>query len=211
MLKENTYKGMTNQCPFKTEPLVEVYKILCNLEAPYLWIKCRYDEEELYYISDMVASAGVVSGWTNNGGWELPDRCEDIINLRLIRIKQDKEYVIEKQVAISSTTRKAVITADELMRRYDIRIPTEEELALEQFEDGIPGHITTTEEEITKLKAEVEEYEKEVMKSTIQKEIYAGLVSELSLKISISERKIECGKKHINELLEKLSNLTLKV
>jgi hypothetical protein len=210
MLKENTYKKMVNQCPFTAEPLVEVYKRLCNLEAPYLWVKSRYDEE-LYYISDIKASEGELSGWTNIGGWEMPERCEDVIDLRLLRIKQDKEYAIEQQIALSRTNPKTVITADELMKRSGIRIPTDQELALEEFDDGLPGHITTDEEKVVKLQKEVEEYEKEIMTCIIQNEVYADVVGELSLKVYSNENKIKYRKKRIKELLSEINNLTSNV
>jgi hypothetical protein len=211
MLKENTYKKMVNQCPFTAEPLVEVYKRLCNLEAPYLWVKIRHEDEELYYISDIKASEGVLSGWTNSGGWEMPECCEDIINLQLLRIKQDKEYAIEQQIALSRTNRKTVITADELMKRSGIRIPTEQELALEEFDDGLPGHITTNEEKVVKLQKEVEECEKEIMTRIIQNEAYADIVGELSLKVYSNENKIEYRKKRIKKLLSEINNLTSNV
>lgn len=210
MLKENTYKKMVNQCPFTAEPLVEVYKRLCNLEAPYLWVKSGY-EEELYYISDIKTSEGVLSGWTNSGGWEMPERCEDVISLQLLRIKQDKEYAIEQQIALSRTNPKIVITADELMKRSGIRIPTDQELALEEFDDGLPGHIATNEEKVVKLQKEVEEYEKEIMTRIIQNEVYADVLGELSLKVYSNENKIKCMEKRIKELLSEINNLAVNL
>jgi hypothetical protein len=82
---------------------------------------------------------------------------------------------------------------------------------LEEFDDGLPGHITTDEEKVVKLQKEVEEYEKEIMTRIIQNEVYADVVGELSLKIYSNENKIEYRKKRIKKLLSEINNLAVNL
>jgi hypothetical protein len=150
---------------------------------------------------------GVLSDYWNNSGWELPGRCDDIINLHLVRISNDKKYEIQRKVVLNRTNRKVELTADELMKNAGIRIPTKQELYAVEYEDGIPGHITTNKEKVFKLKAEVEDYEKEIMSRKIQNEIYADMARELTYKIEVNDRKINYKKKCIKDSLLEINKL----
>jgi hypothetical protein len=202
MLKEN--------CLFTSKPLVELYKTLCSLEAPYLWVESR-EGEELYYIDDIKTFDGVLSHYWNNSGWELPGSCDDIIELHLTRIINDKKCEIERKVVFDRTNQNVEITDDELMKKAGIRIPTKQELADAEYADGIPGHISSNEEKSSKLKAEVEAYEKEIMSLSLKNETYADILRELTykieMKIEVNDRKINYMKKCKNDSLLEINKL----
>ncbi len=208
MFKENKCKSLEDHCSFTSAPLVELYKRLCSLDPPYVWIKCGDRGEKLCYIDDIQTFEGVVSGYSNAGGWELPVSCDDIISLHLVRIRNDKKCETEQKIVLSRTTSENVeFTAEKLMQNAGIRIPTKQELCSAEYEHGIPGHITTNEEKVFKLKAEVEAYEKEIMSHRIQNEICAALIGELTCKIEGNDRKINCKKKWVNDALLEINKL----
>jgi hypothetical protein len=202
MFKEN--------CLFTSKPLVELYKTLCSLDAPYLWVKSR-EGEELYYINDIKTFDGVLSDYWNNSGWELPGSCDDIIRLHLSRMINDKKCEIKRDVVFDRTNRNVESSADKLMKKAGIRLPTKQELAAAEYENGIPGHISSNEEKSSKLKAEVEAYEKEIMSLSLKNETYADILRELTYeiegKIEVNERKINYLKKCMNDSLLKINKL----
>lgn len=206
LLKENRLKDLIEEYTFKEDAIVEVYKRICSLEAPYIWLKSRAGEK-LYYIDDIQTFEGVLSQYWNNSGWELPGRCDDIIVLHLVRIKDEKRYEIEHKVVLGRTTWESKLTADQLMDISDIRIPTQEELAKEEFEDGIPGHITPNEEKVIKLRSELEAYEKEIISYKMKNEVYADMVRELNNKIEMYESKINYKKYKIDALIKEINLL----
>ena len=197
MLKDNKHNSKTNQCTFSSLPLVEVYHKLCLLDAPYLWVKCSSLPEELYYIEDIQTLAGVLSGWWNNSGWELPGRCDDIIRLCLVRIRNNKKYVIERDIKFHLTIPKDERTADELLNSADIRIPTPEELLCEPYEDGIPGHIITKEEIECIQKQKAKQAEKEFQTLRLQNEVYADIIKQLTYKMNTIQSRMHALEKGI--------------
>lgn len=190
MLKENKHKLILNQCPFTSVPLSDAYKKICSLNAPYLWVKYSNQNEELYYIDDIQTFVGVYSAWWNNSGWDLPGSCDDIIRLHLVRIQNDKKHFIKRDILFHWTNPKYETTADQLIESANLRIPTLEELLNVEFEDGIPGHMTTKEEKEAQIKEKIDSYEKELQSLRLQNELCSDMIKQLTLKIEHNNLRI---------------------
>ena len=206
MLKTNALKAKKDTYKLTYGPLIELYQKLCDLEAPYLWYQEGRYKEALYYIEDIWTRRGAIGYYYDPRGMELPSGYEENICIKLKRIDADefREIVCSIDYDLCAKYERSI---EQFLRKSKVRIPSELDLLHEQFEDGIPGHITTCEDKIKELSSEIAELSDEIRGLQLSSNVYEEQWKKIDLKLRICERKIESKQNRIMENRQKLDEL----
>lgn len=206
MLKANVLKTKKDTHKLSYGPLIELYQRLCEMDAPYLWYKEGRYPEALYYIEDIWTRRGGVGYYYDPIGMELPSGYEENICIKLKRIRFDEPHEVVCTIDYDLCTLREM-SLEQFLIASRIRIPNEQELLQEQFEEGIPGHITTHEDKIKELSDEIVELSDEIRDLKLSSSVYEEQWKKLNLKLRINEHKIEVKQNRIMENKQKIDEL----
>lgn len=206
MLKTNNLKAKKDTYQLSYVPLIELYQKLCDLEKPYIWYRDGRYKEALYYIEDIWTRCGASGYYYDPIGMELPSGFEERICMELKRIDRNelREIVCSIDYDLCAKRERSI---EQFLSESRMRIPSELELLDEQFEEGIPGHITTCEDKIKELSSEIAELSDEIRDLQLSRDVYEEQWKKLNLKLKIYERKIESKQNRIMENKQKIDAL----
>lgn len=137
MLKSNSFKAKKNSYKIEYTPLIELYKKLCEMEAPYLWYRDGRYHEALYYIEDIWTVVGPRGYFPDSTGIEMPDGWEESICVRLSQMRCGTKYECIRSIDYDAL-RKIGKSIEQFLADSRIRIPDAQELSEADNVDGIP-------------------------------------------------------------------------
>lgn len=123
--------------PFEAKPMRELYNIFQNNQ--YIYLDCD-NGLKLFYISEIKTTAKEMSYGYFSDGIELPYKCCDILTLVLARHVRNRDiykYISFEYNYFCEFSKD--LTSEQMINEYCISIPTEEELANEEYVGKIPG------------------------------------------------------------------------
>ena len=122
----------------------DTYKFLVGLEKPYIYKISRHqqgrrtycDGEILYKITDIQIDHGETE-WASYSIGDLPCVRDEWVKLELEYFYEGKIQKIEKEICVNAYNEENM-SVNDLLTRYNLRLPTDDELNYSKYEGDIP-------------------------------------------------------------------------
>ncbi len=122
----------------------DVYKLFIGLEKPYIYKISRHyqgshtycDGEILYKITDIQIDHGETEYASYSIG-EIPDVRDEWVKLEMQYFYEGTIKIIEKKICVNAYNEENM-SVNDLLTRYNLRLPTDDELNYSKYEGDIP-------------------------------------------------------------------------
>ena len=213
-MNKNMFKERINECTFDCVSLKEVYKRLCNMEFPYIWLKTNLEEEQLYLVEDIETKAEVISYTWQIDDIEFCGPILDVIELKLKRNSANKTVNVYKKISCEKSPKVCEATAESILKDAGIRFLSANEIETVNFIGDIPGNKKVVDYEIRKrqiekMEMDISRDEKEVAALEKKKELLEGDFKEIELDIRRCEMDIQRTKQRIAKTKKQLKRNSL--